>query len=95
VDGGEIGIETGLDPARPGRLRLVVRDTGPGIPAMHAPHLFEPFYTTKPSGTGLGLAVSYGIVQEHLGTIDVQSAPGQGATFVLSFPALEGSPATT
>jgi nitrogen fixation/metabolism regulation signal transduction histidine kinase len=49
----------------------------------------EQFFTTKPSGTGLGLAVSYGIVHDHLGTIDVQSTPGQGATFVLSFPTLE------
>jgi PAS domain S-box-containing protein len=88
--GGEIHIETGRDPERPGRLRLVVADTGPGIPAADLAHVFEPFYTTKPSGTGLGLAVSYGIVQDHLGTIDVQSTPGQGATFILSFPVLEG-----
>ena len=88
--GGEIRIETGPDPERPGRLRLVVADTGPGIPAADLAHIFEPFYTTKPSGTGLGLAVSYGIVQDHLGTIDVQSTPGQGATFILSFPALGG-----
>jgi signal transduction histidine kinase len=87
--GGAIRIETGPDPDRSGRLRLVVADTGPGISAADLPHLFEPFYTTKPSGTGLGLAVSYGIVQDHLGTIDVQSEPGQGARFSLSFPALE------
>jgi signal transduction histidine kinase len=88
--GGEIRIETGLDPVRAGRLRLVLADTGPGIATAHRPHLFEPFYTTKPSGTGLGLAVSYGIVQDHLGTIDVQSVPGEGTTFILSFPVLEG-----
>jgi signal transduction histidine kinase len=87
--GGEIRIETGPDRERPGHLRLVVADTGPGIPAADFPHLFEPFYTTKPSGTGLGLAVSYGIVQDHRGTIDVQSALGQGATFALTFPILE------
>jgi two-component system, cell cycle sensor histidine kinase and response regulator CckA len=87
--GGAIRIETGPDPDRSGRLRLVVADTGPGISAADLPHLFEPFYTTKPSGTGLGLAVSYGIVQDHLGTIDVQSEPGHGARFSLSFPALE------
>src|SRR5215470_10034440 len=88
--GGEIRIETSVDPERPGRLRLVVGDTGPGIPPGDLPHVFEPFYTTKPAGTGLGLAVSYGIVQDHLGTIEVQSVPGQGATFTLSFPILEG-----
>jgi signal transduction histidine kinase len=90
TDAGEIRIETGRDPARPGWLRLIVADTGPGIPPAHLPHLFEPFYTTKPSGTGLGLAVSYGIVQDHLGTIDVHSVPGHGATFTLSFPVLGG-----
>jgi two-component system, cell cycle sensor histidine kinase and response regulator CckA len=89
---GEIRIRTGRDPARPGRLRLIVADTGPGIPTAHLPHLFEPFYTTKPSGTGLGLAVSYGIVQNHLGTIDIESVPGQGATFTLNFPVPESAP---
>ena len=88
--GGEIRIETGSDPTRPKRLRLIVADTGPGIAPAHLPHLFEPFYTTKPSGTGLGLAVSYGIVQDHLGAIDVHSVPGQGATFILTFPVLGG-----
>jgi signal transduction histidine kinase len=87
--GGEIRIETGPVLERPGWLRLVFADTGPGIPSADLPHLFEPFFTTKPAGTGLGLAVSYGIVQDHQGTIDVQSAPGQGATFTLSFPAIE------
>jgi signal transduction histidine kinase len=87
--GGEIRIETSPDPERRGHLRLVVADAGPGIPAADLPHLFEPFYTTKPSGTGLGLPVSYGIVQGHQGTIDVRSTPGQGATFILTFPMLE------
>jgi two-component system cell cycle sensor histidine kinase/response regulator CckA len=89
---GEIHITTARDSARPGQLHLVVSDTGPGIPPAHLPHLFEPFYTTKQSGTGLGLAVSYGIVQNHLGTIDVQSIVGQGATFTLTFPVLENVP---
>jgi two-component system, cell cycle sensor histidine kinase and response regulator CckA len=86
---GEIRIRSERDPSRSGRVRLIVTDTGPGIPAAHLPHLFEPFYTTKPSGTGLGLAVSYGIIQDHLGTIDIHSIPGQGATFTLSFPTME------
>jgi two-component system NtrC family sensor kinase len=81
--------ETGLSPERPGWIRLVVADTGPGIAETDLPHLFEPFYTTKPAGTGLGLAVSYGIVQDHQGVIEVGSTPGHGATFTLAFPALE------
>jgi two-component system, cell cycle sensor histidine kinase and response regulator CckA len=86
---GEIRIETGPDPEQPGRLRLAVVDTGPGIAPGDLLHIFEPFYTTKPSGTGLGLAVSYGIVQDHLGTIDVDSAPGRGATFTIRLPILD------
>jgi two-component system NtrC family sensor kinase len=87
--GGEISIQTGRVPEHPDHLHLIVKDTGPGIPTTHLPHLFEPFYTTKPSGTGLGLAVSYGIVQSHLGTIDVHSVANQGATFTVRFPILE------
>jgi signal transduction histidine kinase len=87
-DGGEIRIETGTAPGRPGWLRLVVSDNGPGIPLEHLPKIFDPFYTTKADGTGLGLSISYGIVREHQGTIDVQSQPGKGTTFVLAFPAL-------
>ncbi len=87
-DGGEIRIETGTVAGRPGWLRLVVSDDGPGIPLEHLPKIFDPFYTTKADGTGLGLSITYGIVREHQGTIDVQSKPGEGTTFVLAFPAL-------
>ena len=85
-DGGEIRIETGTVASRPGWLRLVVADNGPGIPLHRLPRIFDPFYTTKAQGTWLGLAVSYGIVREHQGTIDVQSQPGKGTTFTLTFP---------
>ncbi len=88
VNGGEIRLETGTVAGRPGWLRLVVSDSGPGIPLDHLPKIFDPFYTTKADGTGLGLSITYGIVREHQGTIDVQSHPGKGTTFVLSFPAL-------
>jgi two-component system NtrC family sensor kinase len=67
-------------------VRLVVADTGRGIAPEHLPHLFDPFFTTKPAGTGLGLSVSYGIVEDHGGAIEVDSAPGQGTTFVVSLP---------
>ena len=83
--GGQIRIETG--PAeRPGWIRLLVADTGPGIPAEEISKIFDPFFTTKRTGTGLGLSVSYGIIQEHGGTVDVQSRPGDGTTFIISFP---------
>jgi signal transduction histidine kinase len=81
--GGDLTISTRLDD---GRVRVVVADTGAGIAPEHVPHIFEPFFTTKPSGTGLGLSVTYGILSDHNATIDVDSAPGQGARFVLTFP---------
>jgi len=72
------------------RVRITVRDNGPGIPEKVRNRIFEPFFTTKPTGqgTGLGLSVSFGIVQEHRGEISVESAPGQGATFCITLPAL-------
>jgi len=69
-----------------GRIRLVVADTGPGIPPEHLSHIFEPFFTTKPAGTGLGLSVTYGILNDHNATVEVDSRPGAGTRFVLTFP---------
>ena len=67
-------------------------DTGPGIPPEAMSRIFDPFYTTKSSGTGLGLSVSYGIIRDHNGTVDVESAPGKGTTFLLTFPMLGRQP---
>jgi PAS domain S-box-containing protein len=83
---GEIRIETSAAPDRPGWLRVVVVDTGPGIRTEDQARVFEPFYTTKSSGTGLGLSVSAAIVHEHQGTVEVRSEPGRGTTIVLTFP---------
>jgi PAS domain S-box-containing protein len=68
------------------RTGVIFRDTGPGIPEEIAQHLFEPFMTTKGSGLGLGLSISYGIVQRHGGQIQVENQPGQGATFTIWMP---------
>jgi signal transduction histidine kinase len=76
-------------------VRLAVHDQGPGIAPEHLPHIFEPFFTTKGvgEGTGLGLSVCYGIVQEHGGFIEVESAVGAGTRFSVFLPAVsaEGS----
>jgi len=65
-----------------------VGDTGSGIPAEHLSRIYDPFFTTKAigKGTGLGLSITYGIVQEHGGTITCESTPGQGTRFTLQFP---------
>ena len=65
-------------------------DTGCGIKEELLEQIFEPFFTTQPvgKGTGLGLSVTFGIVEQHGGTIEVQSKEGQGSTFTISLPAL-------
>jgi two-component system NtrC family sensor kinase len=70
-------------------VRLSVRDTGSGVATELAGKIFDPFFTTKPvgEGTGLGLTISHRIVEEHGGSIDLETAPGAGATFVISLPA--------
>jgi len=73
-------------------VELKVADNGVGIPEKHLGKLFEPFFTTKENrGTGLGLAVSWGIVHEHGGTIEVESREGRGTTFTVRLP-LDGKP---
>jgi two-component system NtrC family sensor kinase len=82
------GIGISGNAADPQGVEITVRDTGCGISAEHLDKLFDPFFTTKEvgRGTGLGLAVSYGIVQRHGGTIWVQSEVGKGSTFTVWLP---------
>lgn len=75
------------------RLRLTVNDTGPGIPESERSRIFEPFYTTKESGTGLGLATVHSLVLDSGGTLSLES-PAVGATFVLEWPVKKAVPAT-
>lgn len=84
--GGKITLRTMF--VEPDEIKIEVTDTGIGIAPENLGKIFDPFFTTKGvgNGTGLGLAVSYGIVQEHGGTIQAFSETGRGTTFVLSFP---------
>jgi two-component system, NtrC family, sensor kinase len=82
--GGDITVTTGLAPD--GTIEARVRDTGSGIPAEAMPRIFDPFYSTKEKGTGLGLAFAQQVVQEHGGTIRCESEKGRGTLFVVSLP---------
>jgi two-component system NtrC family sensor kinase len=83
--GGTLLISTS---AADGQVAIEVTDTGSGIQREHVDKIFEPFFTTKPvgKGTGLGLSVSYGIVQQHGGTLEVKSQVGMGTTFTITLP---------
>jgi two-component system NtrC family sensor kinase len=84
--GGVVEIRTA---AHNGSVEVEIIDSGAGIPRENLNRIFDPFFTTKSSGrgTGLGLSVSYGIVKEHAGKVDVRSTPGKGTSFRLEFPA--------
>ena len=89
-DGGTLRISSGVGEgaAGPRSVRLLIADTGSGMAPEVRRRIFDPFFTTKQArrGTGLGLAVAYGIVQEHGGRISVETAPGKGTLFALEFP---------
>ncbi|MFV8751965.1 protein kinase domain-containing protein [Nannocystaceae bacterium ST9] len=86
-------IEIRAEFRAPRTLRLIVEDSGPGIPSEVLPHVFDPFFTTKgrDQGTGLGLSVSHGIAREHGGDLTVDSRVGEGTRFFLDLPAAEPS----
>ncbi len=93
-DGGHLRVATLVN----GHVEAVVSDSGAGIEPEHLKRIYDPFFTTKTTprpgdrrGTGLGLSVSYGIIQEHAGKIHVESAVGAGTTFHLEFPLLRNS----
>jgi nitrogen fixation/metabolism regulation signal transduction histidine kinase len=82
---GELSLELRR---KPGRVAVLIRDTGPG-PGAQPEALFEPYFTTKPSGTGLGLAISRKIVEDHGGRLDAAAAAGGGAEFRVELPVSE------
>lgn len=73
-------------------VRIVIADTGKGIPPQLLPKIFDPFFTTKPKGVGLGLSITYQIVKKHGGTIKVESQWGKGTSFIITLAA-GGDPA--
>ncbi|MEM7613652.1 MAG: ATP-binding protein [Pseudomonadota bacterium] len=93
----ECAAPLGSKPWNDGWVRLDVSDDGPGMSNETASRLFEPFFTTKPigKGSGLGLSVVYGLVEEMGGQVTVESAPGEGATFSVFMPATQTTRTTT
>lgn len=83
--GGLLRVEVGMDAA--GRITIRFEDDGPGIPAGQMTRLFQPFHTTKPDGTGLGLAFIHRVVEAHGGEISVEGREGLGAVFTIALPA--------
>ena len=86
-DSGLITVQSAMDAER-NSIHVEVADNGCGIAAGDIKNIFEPFFSTKANGTGLGLAVSYGIIRNHQGDLRVFSEPGQGTRFVIKLPAL-------
>lgn len=99
--GGEIKITVRnvfSDSEKPAALKkrdyvlIAIADNGPGIPGNIRERIFDPYFTTKERGSGLGLATSYSIVQNHGGTVSVESRPREGTTFTIYLPAIRQSP---
>jgi two-component system, NtrC family, sensor kinase len=87
--GGTLTIESAVEnQPRSGHrfLKVVIKDTGHGISEKDRPHLFDPFFTKKAGGTGIGLSIVYSIIQKHNGLIEVESESGKGSSFILQLP---------
>ena len=83
-NGGLLAVDCGPDNAED--LRITVSDTGRGITPEHLGKIFDPYFTTKKTGTGLGLAVVHRIIEAQQGRIKAESVPGQGSAFTIRLP---------
>jgi PAS domain S-box-containing protein len=82
-DGGTLTIATGFNDTE---IQISVKDTGIGISEENLPKIFEPYFTTKPTGTGLGLTLVFKIIREHRGDLNVKSREGEGTDFIITLP---------
>jgi two-component system, NtrC family, sensor histidine kinase PilS len=91
-EGGELRVGGRVAPGSgPPGLQLWISDTGQGIAESDLPHIFEPFFSTKAEGSGIGLALVYRVVQDHGGQVEVRSQPGAGTSFLLILPSADGA----
>ena len=88
ANGGSLSIFSELDQSS-SMVKLTFRDTGIGMDEMTSKNLFNPFFTTKDKGVGLGMALTRKIIEDHRGSIEVESKKGIGTTFVLWFPVVK------
>ncbi len=84
-DGGTLAIKT-FQYLEKNSIQIEISDTGKGIPKDVMEKIFQPFFTTKPKGSGMGLAITKRIVEEHGGSINVKSTQNRGTTFTIIFP---------
>jgi len=84
----ETTLKPGSSGSGAGHIIVIIQDTGVGIPADQLPRLFDPYFTTRPKGTGLGLTIVHRVIHEHQGSIRVASVPGEGTTFTVELPLL-------
>jgi two-component system, NtrC family, sensor kinase len=90
---GEVSVYTRFDESRQAVV-IEIADTGCGIPQEYLGRICEPFFSTKPRGTGLGLAVTYGFIMNHQGDLQVKSEPGHGSSFTITIPVTTPEPTT-
>jgi PAS domain S-box-containing protein len=84
-NGGALSISSGMDPASP-MIEIIFKDTGIGMDERTTKNLFNPFFTTKDKGVGLGMALTHKIIEDHRGSIEVMSEQGKGSSFILRIP---------
>jgi two-component system sensor histidine kinase HydH len=82
-------LQVNVQPVEANAVNITISDSGPGIEVKHLAHIFDPYFTTRPSGTGLGLSIVHKIIEAHDGEIRVESTPGAGATFRILLPVAE------
>ena len=93
-ENGKITVKTRsfIKPGGEPYIQIEFTDTGCGIPAEHIEEIFNPFFTTKSTGSGLGLSISHQIIQDHRGYIDVESQLGRGSSFFINLPVNQDHP---
>jgi len=84
-NGGVLKVFSEADPV-PAMVKITFRDSGVGMDEKTTKNLFNPFFTTKDKGVGLGMALTHKIIEDHRGTIEVLSEPGKGSTFTVRLP---------